>query len=236
MIRLLLPSGWRDRTFLGAALAAVLSVLISLNVSANPRYLVPAIGFFALGAGLSADAAIAAAKGWAGGRLTRSALAPAWCAACAVIGLWTSFAYVHWVHHNNGSPPTSPGGIYTYLAPRIPCYAAAKYLNQVAGKNYRAWGYSCEQAHYYSDALLIGDAFSDGSRLRIFNDAGSVLPSNQTLWQRLEPLHVAWMILPQKTAPDPSAFAEHGLFRYVRTVGPEEIFRVSPPGSTAAQG
>ena len=236
VIRLLLPSGWRDRTFLGVALAALVSVLISLNVSANPRYLVPAVGFFALGAGLTADAAIAAAKGWAGGRLTRPALAPAWCLACAVIGLWTSFAYVHWVHRNNGNPPTSPGGIYAYLAPRIPCYAAAKYLNHVAGTNYRAWGYSCEQARFYADGRLISDAFSQGGRPRIFNDDGTVMPSDRVLWQRLEPLHVAWMILPQKTAPNPSDLEAHDLFRYVRTLGPEDVFRVSPPGSTAGQG
>ncbi len=236
VIRLVLPSGWRDRTFLGAALAALVSVLISLNVSANPRYLVPAVGFFALGAGLTADAAITAAKGWAGGRLTRPVLAPAWCLACAVIGLWTSFSYVHWVHRNNGDPPTSPSGIDAYLAARIPCYAAAKYLGQVGGKTYRAWGYSCEQARFYADGRLISDAFSEGSRPRIFDDDGTVMPSDRVLWQRLQPLHVAWMILPQKTAPDPSALEAHGLFRYVRTVGPEEVFRVAPPASSGAQG
>jgi hypothetical protein len=228
VIRLLLPSGWRDRTFLGAALAALLSVLISLNVSANPRYLVPAVGFFALGAGLTADAAIAAASGWAAGRLTRPVLAPAWCLACAVIGLWTSFAYVHWVHRDNGNPPTSPGGIYAYLAPRIPCYGAAKYLNRVGGKNYRAWGYTCEQARFYADGRLISDAFSEGSRPRIFNHDGTALPSDRVLWQRLAPLRVGWMILPTTTAPDPSTLAAHGLFHYLRTIGPEEVFRVTP--------
>jgi Dolichyl-phosphate-mannose-protein mannosyltransferase len=235
VIRLVLPSGWRDRTFLGVALAAVLSVLISLNLSANPRYLVPAVGFFALGAGLTAEAAIAAGKRWAGDWLTRAALAPAWCLVCVVIGLWTSFAYAHWVRRNNGAPPTSPSAIYAYLAPRVPCYGAAKYLNHVGGKTYRAWGYSCEQAHFYADGRLISDAFSEGSRPRIFDDDGTAMPSAQVLWQRLEPLHVAWMILPTKTAPDPSALEAHGLFHYVTTVGPEEIFRVAPRSGSSAQ-
>ena len=68
VIRLLLPSGWRDLTFLGRRRGSVAQRVLSLFLSANPRYLVRAIGFFALGAGLTADAAISAARDRAGGR------------------------------------------------------------------------------------------------------------------------------------------------------------------------
>ena len=164
VIRLLLPSGWRDRTFLGVALAAVAQrVDLAQCVRQSPisgagrRLLRPrgrADGRrrHRRGEGLGGRAAEAARRWPRPGVL-----------ACAVIGLWTSFAYVHWVHHNNGNPPTSPGGIYTYLAARIPCYAAAKYLNHVAGRTIRAWGYSCEQARFYADGRLISDAFSQGA-------------------------------------------------------------------------
>ncbi len=235
VLRLLLPSGWRDRTYLGCALAAVASVLLSLLLSANPRYLVPAVGFFSLGAGLTAEAVISTLGRRSGaGWWRRQALAPVWCTICAVIGLWTSYAYVHSFHHNNGNPPTAPDKIYTYLAGRIPCYAAAKYLNYVAGSSYRAWGYNCEQAHYYANGKLIGDAFSVGSRPRIFDDGGTVMPSDRALWARLQPLDVGWMILPATTVPAPSALESHGLFRYVATIGAEQVFRVTAPG--AAQG
>lgn len=223
---LLHRSGWRDRTFLGVALAAVLSVVVSLLASANPRYLVPAIGFFALGAGLTADSLIGAVGRVTRIGLPRSLLASALCVVWAVIGLWTSVAYVRDFRRDNGDPPTTRAGIVSYLSARIPCYAAAEWLNGNGGKNYRAWGYACEEAHYYANARLIGDAFSVGSRLRIFNDSGNALPSDRTLWRRLRALDVQWAILPTITVPRPSVLQAHGLFRLVAQQGPMDIFRV----------
>jgi hypothetical protein len=226
VIRLLHRSGWRDRTFLGVGLAALLSVLASLFASANPRYLVPAIGFFAVGAGLTADSLIGALGPVTRIRPARSLLAPALCVVWAVIGLWTSVAFVRDFRRDNGDPPTTRSGIVDYLSARIPCYAAAEWLNGNGGKNYRAWGYACEEAHYYANALLIGDAFSAGSRRRIFNDSGAALPSDRTLWRRLQPLDVQWAILPAIRVPRPSVLEAHGLFRLAVQQGPMDIFRV----------
>lgn len=177
VIGLLWPARWRDRTFLGAAVASVLSVVASLFASANPRYLVPATGFFALGAGLTADALLDRVPRTARSRLGHPLLVPAWCVLAAVIAVWTSFGFVHDVHKDYGNPPTSSAGIRAYLSARVDCYGAVDFLNRTVGGGYRAWGFNCEQARYYARGLLIGDAFSTGSRLRIFNHRGGAFPA-----------------------------------------------------------
>jgi hypothetical protein len=42
-----------------------------------------------------------------------------------------------------------------------------------------------------------------------------VLPINQTLWRRLAPLHVQWMILPVSIVRKPAAVESGCLFRFV---------------------
>ncbi len=49
---LLSPLAWRERTFSGVAAASGLCVAVSLFISADPRYLVPALGVLALTLGL----------------------------------------------------------------------------------------------------------------------------------------------------------------------------------------
>jgi hypothetical protein len=112
-----------------------------------------------------------------------------------------------------------------FLSPRLACYAAVDYLNHHA-QRFRAWAYSCEQDHYYAHGLLISDAFSTGARDRMFDNAGTLLPTPQVLWQRLEPLRVDWIILPLGTPPNPRSLDASGRFRYVATVGSENIYRV----------
>jgi hypothetical protein len=147
-------------------------------------------------------------------------------AAAAVIVLGSAAVYARDSHPN--LPPTSSSAIFGNLAPGIPCYQAVEYLDHTVGDRYRAWGYTCEQARYYASGKLISDAFSAGSRRRIFDRAGTVMPPVRVLWQRLAPLHVGWMVLPTSLVPAPSALQTGGLFRFVATAGPMRVFAVSP--------
>jgi hypothetical protein len=223
---LLIPSAWRDRTFLGSALSCLLCLGFTIKISADPRYLVPAVGLFALCAGLAADNAIAVA-----GRLIspsprlRQAALVAWALVVVVI-MRSSVGYARGVTKTDGLPPTSTAKISGFVGARIPCYPAVQYLNARFGSHYRAWGYICEEARYFAKGTLISDVFSTGSRLRVFDAAGQALPSDRTLWRRLKPLDVQWLILPTQTVTRPSVMGAHGLFALVAKVGPEFIFRV----------
>ena len=81
-LRLLLPSAWRDRTFLGTAFAAG-RVRRRRRCSSRliPRYLVPALGLLRLdaraGCGLGSSGSPAAGSG---DGFTAPGLAPVWCA------------------------------------------------------------------------------------------------------------------------------------------------------------
>ncbi len=226
VIGLLFRSGRRDRTYLGVILAGVIGLVLSLFVSGNPRYLVPGVGFFALAAGLSAEWVILAVRR-RGGRWLRGPLPVAVAlTACVVLGLWTSVRYARDFHQSG--PPTSQADTYVYLAIRIPCFRAVQYLNHLQGADYRAWGESCEQARYYAQGRLISDQFSEGSRLRIFDNFGRTVPSPQILWQRLAPLHVRWVILRSAVVPRPAVLQASGLFRFASTQGPEQVFAVLP--------
>jgi hypothetical protein len=226
VIRLLTPSGWRDRTYLGVGLAALIDFLLTMFVSSSPRYLIPGIGFLALAVGLTADVLIPATQQRCGRWLRGPWPVVAGCLLAVLVGLWTSSGYAR-DYHQSG-PPSSNSDTFVYLAIRIPCYRAAQYLNHVAGADYRAWGENCEQAHYYAKGRLISDEFSLGSRSRIFDDTGRVMPRPQVLWQRLAPLHVRWLILSSQTVPRVTVLQASGLFRYVTTQGPERLFAVLP--------
>jgi hypothetical protein len=228
-LRLLSRSALRDRTFIGVAVAGGMSIGLSLLISADPRYLVPAIGPFALCAGLAADWAMGIARGLLGGRLHRPGTAPIWSVFVTGAILWSSASYALDFRSANGNPPTTRVNIAAYLSSHIPCYAAAGYLNSVAGTEYRAWGYSCEQARYYAHGRLIGDAFSSGSRMRIFDADGIALPTDSTLWRRLAPLDVRWAVLPTATVPNPAILETHQLFALAATVGQMDVFRVLGP-------
>jgi hypothetical protein len=223
---LAVPSARRDRAFLGVLFAEVLCIAASLQLSADPRYTVPAVGPLAVAAGLVADHAMSMVPLARLGLRWRAVLTPAAFIAAAVVGLWTSAGYARDVY-GGGKPPISGHQVDGYLAARIPCYTAVGWLNQFAGPSYRAWGYVCEEVRYYAHGLLISDTFSVGSRPRIFDDDGSTLPSAAVLWQRLAPLHVGWMILPAGTPPNPETLEQGRRFTLVTTTGTADIYRVA---------
>lgn len=223
---LLARSAWRDRAYIGAVVASLLCLGISVFISADPRYLVPALGVIAVCGGLAADWAL----GTVGDRL-HLALRPRILSVAAVLVaipiLWSSASYAYDTRSQNGSPPTAPARISAYIAARTACYAAVTWLNDHAGPSYRAWSYNCEDARYYAHGLLIGDVFSTGSVFRIFNDDGLDLPSARTLWERLAPLSVKWLILPVTKVPDPRVLDDGGLFALATTAGSMDVFKVA---------
>jgi hypothetical protein len=229
---LLARAARRDRTFVAVALAGVVSIAFSVGTSADPRYLVPAVGLLALLAGLAVDLALMPLLGHLPRWLRDIRLAPIWCAAAAAAILWTSISFVRWSDISAHGLPTGPAAVEQFLSYQIPCYAAVAYLNSHAGSRYRAWAYSCEQARYYARGRLIGDAFSAGARDRIFNDGGGTLPSKRTLWARLQPLRVGWIILSPTPGSPRKTLGTHGLFTYVTTAGPDYIFKVAPAPSS----
>ena len=138
---------------------------------------------------------------FAPGPLARPPSGPVLVLGSAFVVLFSSSRWERGVLRGRGPPPTTASEVSEYLRSAVPCYAAVDYLNTYAGSHYRAWSYSCEQNHYYARGRLIGDEFSVGSRHRIFDDNGLTLPGYQTLWRRLAPLHVQWMILPVTMSP-----------------------------------
>jgi hypothetical protein len=229
VLGLFFPSAWRDRTFLGSLVAALLSVLALLNISADPRYAVPAVGLVALCGGLAADHALALVdRRIRKKRAFRFAVATGWVVVVAGI-LHSPASYARDSVDTAGTPPTGSQAVFNYLAVRIPCYPAIEYLNHRYGSAYRAWGYICEEARYFAKGLLIGDVFSTGSRRRVFDDQGNTLPDTQDLWRRLAPLRVRWVILPTLIVPYPSVLETHGLFKLDRRVLWEYIFEMQDP-------
>ena len=223
---LLVPSLRRSRIFLAMTFAGALSIAMAVVLSTNFRYWVTAIAPLAVTAGLFAAWAFDAVRGFLPRRLRDARLAPVWCLVAAVAILFSSGKYERGILRGRVALPTTTSKIADYLRSNIHCYGSVEYLNEHAGPHYRAWAYACEQNRYYATGRLISDAFSTGSRSRIFDAGGAVMPNDETLWRRLEPLHVRWMILPVTAAPQPSALEVHGLFTYVTTIGSEEIFRI----------
>jgi 4-amino-4-deoxy-L-arabinose transferase-like glycosyltransferase len=224
---LLIRSARRDRLYLGALLGGVLCVAASLQLSADPRYTVPAVGPLAVAAGMTAGHVGAALRRWSPVLRWRALLLPAAMLAAAVIGLWSAAGYARSVYAG-GRPPVSGSQVDSYVSARVPCFAAVEWLNAHAGGRYRAWGYVCEEARYYARGLLISDTFSAGSRLRIFDNGGSTLPPNATLWRRLAALHAGWAILPAGIPPNPKSLTGGGLFQLAATMGAENVYRVAP--------
>ena len=222
---LLARSSRRQRAYVGVAVASLLCLIISIFISADPRYLVPALGIVALCGALAADWAFSAA-----GRILRVAARPLVVAGAAVaLGvalLWSSASYGIDFASNNGAPPTSAADVNGFIAARTPCYPAVVWLNGRLGGHWRAWSYNCEDARYYAKGKLIGDVFSTGSVFRVFND-GLYLPDAHTLWSRLAPLSVRWLILPVSKVPSPRALDQSGYFAFVARVGVMDVFTVT---------
>ena len=217
---------WRERTLSGVAAASGLCVAVSLFISADPRYLVPALGVLALCAGLAADWAI---RGMNRSRLTRLGqprLAAAGYVLAAIPILWSSASYANAVRSTNGLPPTTPAAIRRFIATRVSCYGAVTFLNRIAGSKYRAWSPGCQTARYYAKGLLIGDVFSTGSANRVFDRAGIDVPNDETLWNRLAPLKVEWLIVPRAKLANPTVLEAHGLFTLATSVGTSDVFKV----------
>jgi Dolichyl-phosphate-mannose-protein mannosyltransferase len=230
-LALALPSTWRDRALISVIAAGGLCVLASLFVSADPRYLLPSFGVLAVGAGLGAARILtllarqlkAARRAWA---ITTTAGA-----AAGLACLSPSLVYAHNVRHANGWPPTSPTEIEAYLDRSVPCYTAIVYLNRHAGSTYRAWSPpACERSRFYARGRLIGDVFSAGSVFRIFGSTQTTVPSEATLWQRLEPLHVQWLVLPSGNLTNPHALQHAQRFALVGTFTGIEVFRIRTRG------
>jgi hypothetical protein len=225
---LLVPSLRRCRSFLGVTVTGVLSVAMMLPLSSNPRYFIPAIAPLSISAGLLAEWGGRAARRLLPGWLRDPRLAPVWCLTAAAVVLFSSSRWERGIIRARGGPPTTTEATDAYLLSHVPCYPAIRYLNLHAGSHYRAWAYSCEQDHYYASGRLLGDAFSVGGRLRIFDDHGHTLPSDQTLWRRLAPLDVRWIVLPSFFVSRPETLAEHGLFRYIVTLDSMDVLAVRP--------
>ena len=232
LLGLLVPRQWRNRPYFGVLVASALSVAAFVNTSADPRFFVPALGTLAVAVGLAVEQPMRI-LGRIVTRLGRARLPviAVTCAAAALGGLWTSIGYARMVY-GQGSPPTSGQSVAAYLAPRVQCYAEVAYLNRIDGSRYRAWGYACEQAHYYAQGLLIGDAFSVGAWDRIFNDGGASLPSPYVLAERLGPLHVKWIIVPSGRVVRPKVLEAGGLFKFVMEDDGDELYKVLPSGAS----
>ncbi len=226
VLGLALPSARRDRAFLGVLAASVLCIVATLQLSADPRYTVPAVGPLAVGAGMAAQHIWRALARWRPILRWRGILVPGALAATTIVGLWTSVAFARDNVYDGGKPPITGAEVNGYVASRVPCYTAVKWLNGNAGPHYRAWGYVCEEARYYANSLLISDTFGLGSRMRIFDNGGATLPAPDVLWRRLAPLHVGWIILPTGVPPNPHAIEAGHRFRLVAATGAEFIYRV----------
>jgi 4-amino-4-deoxy-L-arabinose transferase-like glycosyltransferase len=235
ILGLFVPGQWRNRTFIGALVASVLSVAVSLDMSADPRFFVPALGTLSVTVAFAAEPLVKLLGDFASRfRVARLALIAVACAAVAIGGLWTSIGYARMVY-DEGAPPTGNRAIAAYLAPRVECYPEVAYLNRIDGSHYRAWGYACEQSRYYSNGILIGDAFSTGARDRIFNDGGGRVPTPQVLAQRLAPLRVGWVILPAGSPRKPQEMEAGGLFKFVMAADHQDLYKVlAQPPRTAA--
>jgi hypothetical protein len=229
LLGLLVPVQRRNRVYLGVLVASVLSAVASLFLSADPRFFVPALGTLSVTVALAVEEPLR----WCAAIVSKR---PAWrltavftaCVATAVTLLWSSIGYARSVY-DQGSPPTTDQAVAAYLAPRVACYAVVSYLNQLYASHYRAWGYSCEQAHYYAQGVLLGDAFSVGARDRIFNDGGNSLPSSDVLAKRLAPLHIGWVILPSGTPSEPRELEVGSLFRLVTSADGFDLYKVLLP-------
>ncbi len=228
VLGLLIPAARRDRAFIGTLAAGVLSIAASLQLSADPRYTIPAVGPLAVAAGMTAGHAWRLVQRWRPAVRWRELLVPVTLLASTILGLWTSIAFARDDVYDGGSPPITGQQVDSYVAARVPCFPAVEWLNHDLGSHYRAWAYVCEETRYYAQGLLISDTFSTGSRIRVFDNNGNTLPPAAVLWRRLAPLRVSWMILPAGTPANPATLDSGHLFQLAATAGPNDIYRIEP--------
>jgi hypothetical protein len=226
-LALALRSTWRDRMVISALAAAALCLLASLFLSADPRYLVPSFGVLAVGGGLGGERLLTPLGRWLSVRRYRWKLATAAGTSLGIACLWPSLIYAHNVRDVDGWPPTSSAKISAYLDRSDPCHPAVSYLNAHAGARYRAWSPDCQSSRYYARGRLIGDVFSTGSVYRVFGGIGTTIPDAATLWRRLRPLHVQWLVIPTEGLTNPDALQHADRFRLVARVAGVEVFRIA---------
>ncbi len=127
LLGLLLPAGWRDRAYLGSVLASLLCVGAVLNISADPRYHVPALGILALSGGLAADCVVVSIR-HAVQRLSatrqlsavRARIRAVVCWMTVVVGIMhSSVSYTSDTVSALGTPPTTQQATDDYLAGRF---------------------------------------------------------------------------------------------------------------------
>jgi hypothetical protein len=223
---LLARSARRERVLVATVIASVLSVGFDvLFVGADPRDLLPALGVLAVCGGLGVE--------WAWRALSGRLVSVAVALLCG-LALWPPAAYALGFRSLYGPPPTGTPAVAAFVAAHTPCYQVVRWLNRVHPRGWRAWGDDCEAARFYSRGVLIDDVLGTGSVPRIFDDYGLRLPGDRTLWARLAPLRVRWLILPRALTPDPGGLERHRLFSLVQTLGGERLFAVCAPAATRA--
>ena len=221
----------RDRSYIGVLVASLLSVAFFVSQSADPRFFVPALGILSVATAFVVEHPLLLLRDFTSSLSSSARRAADRARRCCdnVACLWSSVGFARMVFQA-GDRQRPREATAAYLAPRVQCYAQVEYLNQTYGSHYRAWGYACEQSHYYANGLLIGDAFSIGARDRIFNGGGSTLPSPVTLNQRLAPLDVGWAILPVGTPPNPQDLERGGLFKLVEEADGNVLYKMMSQG------
>jgi hypothetical protein len=162
-----------------------------------------------------------------GGRLMRGV--PVAYLVLAALVLRSGGGFARSYLRSSGLPPSASAKVTAYLEAHVPCYAAVAYLNEHAGRHYRAWDFGCADATYFARGLLIGNAYSTGSWYRVLGAEGAtdVLREPDVLHRRLAGLAVRYLLLPTANAADPGAYEVAGRFRLLATVGGVDVFRIA---------
>jgi hypothetical protein len=199
----------RQRIYLVCLLTGCSFVALWVIQSADPRYVIPALGPLAMAAGLVATEI----RGRVGDRLlVRPAVflaAPLLAGAILLPSLNVYYAVVI----NNGAPPTTSAAQRGWINDRLTCISGVNYLNQVAGTDYVVYGAHCEIATYFARGTFLGQYFDDAGYLRTLGPDGG-LPSPPVLAERLHRLDVGFLLLPDGVG-DPAQLADSGLFTRV---------------------
>ena len=233
ILGMLVPGLRRSRAFVAVTVATLGSLALWVASTADPRYVLPALGVMAMGGGLLCDhvftwvaLCLPDRLGWVTGERMRLIMVPI----IAGLLLWSPLADLDQTFGRH-LPPTASVARRAYQVARLPCYSGIDYLNGHLGSGYTAYGLGCEQSRYFAQGRCIGDWFSTGSYPRVLGglDIEGVQGPGATgqLAQRLRELGARYLLVPGTSLRDPVSLTRTGDFGLVFAGEGTYVFQVS---------
>jgi hypothetical protein len=210
-----------DRVWRAAALASSSMLLFWLATSADPRYLVPTAGIFAIGTGLVVDAVRPSVD-----RVVRRWGIVAFAPVVLALVLVSTITYGRAFIDGNGLPPDRPEAQAKFVYSRMPCASGIAYLNDRFGSAYSAYSLQgCVRSVYWAQGPLMGDWFGAASYFRVLGADAKLTDPRRTAGA-LRARGIKYLVAPTGQVSNWSAVTAPGLFHLVYSGSDSDVLAV----------